>query len=218
HIDPLVTDDNDAVINYKEAQNPLTTVTGSVGGDVKVGDLVELTINHQTYYAQVHDDHGKHVFSTEVSTLDLLMDSNIHAEVTAKDAAGNVAHGHDDMPVDIDTHADAGITIDSAMNWRGWDLPAGNHPEFVTVTGHVAPDAKLNDLVTVDVGNNTHLETHVVTLPDGKLGYTLDILTSYWNNDGNITVSITTHDDHGNTATAVEHKFIDLPWVNNTYT
>ena len=218
HIDPLVTDDNDAVINYKEAHNPLTTVTGSVGGDVKVGDLVELTINHQTYYAQVHDDHGKHVFSTEVSTLDLLMDSNIHAEVTAKDAAGNVAHGHDDMPVDIDTVADAGITIDSAMNWRGWDLPAGNHPEFVTVTGHVAPDAKLNDLVTVDVGNNTHLDTHVVTLPDGKLGYTLDILSSYWNDDGNITVSITTHDDHGNTATAVEHKFIDLPWVNHTYT
>ena len=215
HIDPLVTDDNDAVINYKEAHNPLTTVTGSVGGDVKVGDLVELTINHQTYYAQVHDDHGKHVFRTEVSTLDLLMDPNIHAEVTAKDAAGNVAHGHDDMPVVIDTVADAGITIDSAMSQGGQVLNPGNRPEFITVTGHVSPDAQPGDWVTIDVGDNSHLQTQVTTLPDGTLGYTMNIISGYWGDNGNITVSITTHDNHGNTATAVEHKFIDLPWLGN---
>ncbi|WP_336284842.1 retention module-containing protein [Citrobacter arsenatis] len=218
HIDPIVTDSGDAVINHDEALKPQTTVTGTVGGDVKVGDTVELTINHQIYYAQVEDHNGQRVFSTKVSTLDLLMDPNIHAEVTAKDDAGNIAHGHDDMPVVVDTVADAGITIDSALSWQGMALPAGNRPEFVTVTGHVTPDAKFNDLVTVDVGNNKHLETHVITLPDGQLGYTLDILFQDWNNNGNITVSITTHDDHGNTATAVEHKFIDLPWVTNTYT
>lgn len=218
HIDPIVTGSGDAVINHDEALKPQTTVTGTVGGDVKIGDTVELTINHQIYYAQVEDHNGQRAFSTKVSTLDLLMDPHIHAEVTAKDDAGNIAHGHDGMPVLVDTVADAGITIDSALSWRGWALPAGNRPEFVTVTGHVTPDAKLNDLVTVDVGNNTHLETHVITLPDGQLGYTLDILSQDWNNNGNITVSITTHDDHGNTATAVEHKFIDLPWVTQTYT
>lgn len=218
HIDPIVTGSGDAVINHDEALKPQTTVTGTVGGDVKIGDTVELTINHQIYYAQVEDHGGQRAFSTKVSTLDLLMDPKIHAEVTAKDDAGNIAHGHDDMPVVVDTVADAGITIDSALSWRGWALPAGNRPEFVTVTGHVTPDAKLNDLVTVDVGNNTHLETHVITLHDGQLGYTLDILSQDWNNNGNITVSITTHDDHGNTATAVEHKFIDLPWVTQTYT
>lgn len=37
HIDPLVTDHNDNVISYKDAHNPLTTVTGTVGGDVRVG-------------------------------------------------------------------------------------------------------------------------------------------------------------------------------------
>ncbi|HBU6169179.1 TPA: retention module-containing protein [Citrobacter freundii] len=218
HIDPLVTDDRDAVINGKEAHNPLTTVTGSVGGDVQVGDLVTLTINNQTYYAQVRDDHGQHVFSTEVSTLDLLMDPNIQAKVSATDAAGNVANGQDSLSVVIDTVADAGITIDSAMSWKGWALPAGYRPEFVTVTGHVAPDARFDDLVTVDVGNNKHLETHVITLQDGQLGYTLDILSQDWNDNGNITVSITTNDNHGNTATAVEHKFVDLPWITNTYT
>ena len=218
HIDPIFTGSGDAVINHDEALKPQTTVTGTVGGDVKIGDTVELTINHQIYYAQVEDHGGQRAFSTKVSTLDLLMDPKIHAEVTAKDDAGNIAHGHDDMPVVVDTVADAGITIDSALSWRGWALPAGNRPEFVTVTGHVTPDAKLNDLVTVDVGNNTHLETHVITLHDGQLGYTLDILSQDWNNNGNITVSITTHDDHGNTATAVEHKFIDLPWVTQTYT
>ncbi|WP_236874167.1 retention module-containing protein [Citrobacter portucalensis] len=218
HIDPIVTDSGDEVINHDEALKQQTTVTGTVGGDVKIGDMVELTINHQTYFARVENQNGQHVFSTKVSTLDLLMDPNIHAEVTAKDDAGNIARGYDDMPVLVDTVADAGITIDSALSWQGMALPAGNRPEFVTVTGHVTPDAKFNDLVTVDVGNNNHLETHVITLPDGQLGYTLDILFQDWNNNGNITVSITTHDDHGNTATAVEHKFIDLPWVTNTYT
>ena len=218
HIDPIVTDSGDAVINHDEALKQQTTVTGTVGGDVKIGDMVELTINHQTYFARVENQNGQHVFSTKVSTLDLLMDPNIHAEVTAKDDAGNIARGYDDKPVLVDTVADAGITIDSALSWQGMALPAGNRPEFVTVTGHVTPDAKFNDLVTVDVGNNKHLETHVITLPDGQLGYTLDILFQDWNNNGNITVSITTHDDHGNTATAVEHKFIDLPWVTNTYT
>ena len=216
HIDPIVTADKDSVINYDEAHHPLTHVTGTVGGDVQVGDWVELTINHQTYYAQVKDNHGQHIFSTDVSTLDLLIDANIDAKVTAKDAAGNVAHGYDHRSVEIDTLADAGITIDSATTWRGGALPAGNRPEFVTVTGTVTPDARIGDLVTVDVGNNHHPETHVIPLPGGKLGYSLDILTQDWNDDGNITVSITTHDDHGNTATAVEHKFIDLPWITNT--
>ena len=213
HIDPLVTDHNDDVISYKDAHNPLTTVTGTVGGDVRVGDLVELTINHQTYYAPVQDgSNGQHVFSTQVSTLDLLMDPNIHAEVTAKDAAGNVAYGHDDRPVVIDTHADAGITIDSVVSQGGQALNPKGRPEFITVTGHVAPDAHFGDLVTIDVGIS-HLQTSVITLPDGTLGYTMDIISGTWHDNGNITVSITTHDNHGNTATAVEHKFIDLPWL-----
>ncbi|MCX9064648.1 retention module-containing protein [Citrobacter portucalensis] len=222
HIDPLVTDHNDDVISYKDAHNPLTTVTGSVGGDVKVGDLVELTINHQNYYAQVQDDHGKHVFSTEVSTLDLLMDPNIHAEVTAKDAAGNVAHGHDDMPVVIDTLADAGITIDSASSGRppgnpiANNLLPGSRPDFIAITGHVVPDAVIGDTVTITVGHGFVLTTQVITLPDGQLGYQADIGSDKFADNGDILVSITTHDNHGNTATATEHKFIDLPWLHYT--
>ncbi|MDA8498943.1 retention module-containing protein [Citrobacter sp. Igbk 17] len=221
-IDPLVTDDHDAVINYKEAHNPLTTVTGSVGGDVKVGDLVELTINHQTYYAQVQDDHGKHVFRTEVSTLDLLMDPNIHAGVTAKDAAGNVAHGYADMPVVIDTLADAGITIDSASSGRppgnpiANNLLPGSRPDFIAITGHVVPDAVIGDTVTITVGHGFVLTTQVITLPDGQLGYQADIGSDKFADNGDILVSITTHDNHGNTATATEHKFIDLPWLHYT--
>ena len=216
HIDPLVTDHNDDVISYKDAHNPQTTVTGSVGGDVRVGDQVELTINNQTYYAEVKDNgNGQHVFSTQVSTLDLLMDPNIKADVTAKDAAGNVAHGHDDRPVEIDTHADAGIYIESAKAWPYVGYAPGSHPEFIRVEGYVTPDAQFGDLVTIDVGGN-HLQTQVITMPNGALGYTLDILSSKWNDNGNITVSITTHDNHGNTATAVEHRFIDLPWMTPT--
>nr|WP_289711033.1 Ig-like domain-containing protein [Citrobacter portucalensis] len=214
HIDPIVTDSGDAVINHDEALKQQTTVTGTVGGDVKIGDMVELTINHQTYFARVENQNGQHVFSTKVSTLDLLMDPNIHAEVTAKDDAGNIARGYDDMPVLVDTVADAGITIDSAVSEGNQALDPGSRPEFVTVTGHVAPDAQSGDVVTVDVGGS-QLQTNVITLPDGKLGYTFNVVSGGWHDDGNITVSITTHDDHGNTATAVEHKFIDLPWLGN---
>jgi ribosomal 50S subunit-recycling heat shock protein len=222
NIDPIVTDDGDAVINHDEALNPQTTVTGTVGGDVNVGDTVELSINQQSYYAKVADDNGQHVFSTRVSTLDLLMDPNIHAEVTAKDNAGNIAHGHDDMPVQVDTVADAGITIDTASNGLppgqtvANDLLAGGRPDYITVTGHVDPDAIVGNTITITVGHGIVYTTYVKTLADGTLGYQANIGTGDLADDGNILVSITTHDNHGNTATATEHKFIDLPWLHHT--
>ncbi|MDM2900590.1 Ig-like domain-containing protein, partial [Citrobacter sp. Cpo037] len=221
-IDPIVTNDGDAVINHDEALNPETTVTGTVGGDVKIGDMVELTINHQTYFARVENQNGQHVFSTKVSTLDLLMDPNIHAEVTAKDDAGNIARATDDRPVVIDTTADAGITIDAVFSsippgmTVANDLGPGSRPDYITVTGHVDPDAVRGDHVTITVGHGTSITTDVFYLPDGKLGYQTNIGSDNFDDDGNITVAITTHDDHGNIATATEHKFIDLPWLHNT--
>lgn len=213
HIDPLVTDLNDSVISFNDAHNPLTKVSGTVEGDVGVGDFVLLTINNQSYYAPVQDSHGQRVFSTQVSTLDLLMDPKIHASVSATDAAGNTAQGYDDMNVAIDTVAEIGITIDSAKNWVPQDLNAGARPDYVTVVGHVDHDAQRGDPVYVDVGHGHRMKTAVDVLPDGKLGYTLNISTDYWDNDGNITVTVVGHDQYGNTATAVAHKYYDLPWV-----
>ena len=221
HINPIVTADHDSVINYNEAHNPLTTVTGTVGGDVLVGDWVELTVNNQVYYAQVQDSNGQHTFSADVSTLDLLLDPNIHAKVSATDAAGNVAYGHDDRPVVIDTHADARITIDSMTTGllpnmtTPQDLAPGRKPDYVIVTGHVDPDAKLNDEVILIVGNGIRYTTHVIELPGHILGFQASVSTGDLGDNGNITVSITTHDDHGNTATATDHKLIDLPWTHN---
>ncbi|MHA0627701.1 retention module-containing protein [Citrobacter portucalensis] len=222
HIDPILTDSGDEVINHDEALKQQTTVTGTVDGDVKIGDMVELTINHQTYFARVENQNGQHVFSTKVSTLDLLMDPNIHAEVTAKDDAGNIARGYDDMPVLVDTVADARITIDTASNGLppgqtvANDLPPGYRPDYISVSGHVDPDAIKGDTITITVGKGIVYTTHVVTLADGTLGYQTNIGTGDLADDGNIVVSITTHDNHGNTATATEHKFIDLPWLHNT--
>ena len=221
-IDSIVTGDGDAVINHDEALNPETTVTGTVGGDVKIGDMVELTINHQTYFARVENQNGQHVFSTKVSTLDLLMDPNIHAEVTAKDDAGNIARATDDRPVVIDTTADAGITIDAAFSTAppgmtvANNLGPGSRPDYITVTGHVDPDAVPGDHVTITVGHGTTITTEVVYLQDGKLGYQENIGSDNFDDNGNITVAITTHDNHGNTATATEHKVIDLPWLHHT--
>lgn len=65
--------------------------------------------------------------------------------------------------------------------------------------------------MTITVGHGVVITTQVTKLPDGKLGYQANISSDKFDNDGNIVVSITTHDNHGNTATAAEHKFINLP-------
>lgn len=62
------------------------------------------------------------------------MSPKIHAEVSATDAAGNVARGYDSMAVVVDTVADAGITIDTASN----GLPPGQ-----TVANDLLPAADL---------------------------------------------------------------------------
>lgn len=121
----------------------------------------------------------------------------------------------------IDTHADARITIDSMTTGllpnmtTPQDLAPGRKPDYVIVTGHVDPDAKLNDEVILIVGNGIRYTTHVIELPNHILGFQASVSTGDLGDNGNITVSITTHDDHGNTATATDHKLIDLPWTHN---
>ncbi|WP_323594122.1 Ig-like domain-containing protein, partial [Aliarcobacter butzleri] len=102
----------DGVINLKESQETNTTITGTVGADVKVGDTVTVTVNGKEVTTKVVDGNK---WSVEVKTSDLLADSDkqVEAKVTTKDSAGNEATASADKGYAVDTTLpEAEITID----------------------------------------------------------------------------------------------------------
>ncbi|MGL6453163.1 Ig-like domain-containing protein, partial [Aeromonas veronii] len=77
----------DDVINAAESGQDIA-VTGQVGGDVQVGDIVTLTVNGKAFTGTVAADKS---FSIDVPGSDLVADGDkvIDASVTTTDAAGN---------------------------------------------------------------------------------------------------------------------------------
>jgi plastocyanin len=70
-------------------------VTGTVGGDVQVGDTVTLTVNGNSSYTGLVQ--AGLTFSIDVAGSDLAADTNVHASVNTTDAAGNTATATDDQ-------------------------------------------------------------------------------------------------------------------------
>ena len=62
-------------------------MTGAVGDDVQVGDTVTLTVNGNSCYTGLVL--ADFTFSIDVAGSDLAAAPNVHASVTATDAAGN---------------------------------------------------------------------------------------------------------------------------------
>src|SRR5690606_532797 len=71
----------DDVINLAESQSTIA-ITGSVGGDAKVGDTVTLTVNGETYTGVVQVGN---TFSINVAGSDLAADTAVAASVTTFD-------------------------------------------------------------------------------------------------------------------------------------
>src|ERR1044071_2970386 len=76
----------------RRATRGTVRITGTVGGDAKVGDTVTLTVNGNTYTGTVAV--GK-TFSINVAGADLAASTIINASVTSTDAAGNVGTASD---------------------------------------------------------------------------------------------------------------------------
>ncbi|WP_146742983.1 MULTISPECIES: Ig-like domain-containing protein, partial [Lonsdalea] len=83
-----VTSDN--TLNIAEAGQP-QAIIGRVGNDVQVGDTVTVTIGDQSYQTTVTASDNGNVWSVNVPGDVLAGNSQIHAEVTTTDAAGNPA-------------------------------------------------------------------------------------------------------------------------------
>ena len=106
-----ITGDN--IINAAEAADTTVAISGTVGGDVQVGDTVTLTVNGNSSYTGLVQ--AGLTFSIRSRAAILRSDSDVHASVTATDAAGNTTTATDDQAYTVDTVAPSvAITDDEA--------------------------------------------------------------------------------------------------------
>ncbi|MFQ2271810.1 Ig-like domain-containing protein, partial [Aeromonas enteropelogenes] len=159
------------VINATEAGQQIP-VTGSVGGDVKVGDTVTLTVNGKTFTGTVAADK---TFSINVPGSDLVADGDktIDASVTTTDAAGNSTTATDNEGYGVDTTAASTPTVtivdDSNNDQQLTKAEIGNDQVQVrAVINHA--DLLAGGKVTLTINNGGVNSTVQLTLKaDGTL-------------------------------------------------
>ncbi|MFN4238884.1 MAG: retention module-containing protein, partial [Vogesella sp.] len=166
----------DDVINAAESKQDIA-ITGSVGGDVKAGDTVTLTVNGKTFTGTVAADK---TFSIPVPGADLVADSDktIDASVTTTDAAGNSTTATASEGYSVDTTAPTltaqldpasdsgtpgdGITNDNTPTLSGTGEP-GNTITVTSPTGEV--------MITTVQPDGTWSVTPTQPLPDGAANF-----------------------------------------------
>ena len=184
----------DNIVNAAEAGGTVA-VTGTVGGDVQVGDTVTLTVNGNSSYTGLVQ--AGLTFSIDVAGSDLAADTNVHASVTTTDAAGNTATATDDQAYTVDTVAPvASITLDAitADNIVNAAEAAGT----VAVTGTVGGDVEDSDIITLTVNGVAYTGTSTGGV------FSIDVAGSGLLADPDLTVdaSVTATDASGNATTA----------------
>ncbi|WP_305812674.1 retention module-containing protein [Photobacterium leiognathi] len=189
----------DGVVNQEESEGKVP-VTGTVGGDVKEGDTVTITVNGKDYTTTVGKD-GSWTVDVDGSDLVENGDNPIHATVTTCDGAGHCATADNDKGYDIDTDINAQITIDSISQDDVVTAAESHSPQ--TITGTVGGDVKAGDIVTV-ILDGKEIGKATVVNNNGKLEWSLDVDGKTLLQAGVDTVSatVTATDDAGNSATA----------------
>ncbi|MGL4351575.1 MAG: Ig-like domain-containing protein, partial [Plesiomonas shigelloides] len=198
-LDPNITADD--IINAAEAGQQIP-VSGTVGGDFKVGDTVTLTVNNKQFTGTVQGTDGR--FTINVPGSDLVADSDhiIDASVTSTDAAGNSNTATDTEgygvdvtpPVCLAIELDPNITPDDIIN-------AAEKGQIIPVTGHVTGEYKMGDTVTLTVNGNTF--TGPVTA-EGMFSINVPGSDLAADPDKTIDASVTSTDAAGNSMTATD--------------
>ncbi|MGN5140420.1 Ig-like domain-containing protein [Aeromonas caviae] len=141
----------DDVINAAESKQDIA-VTGRVGGDVKEGDTVTLTVNGKAFTGLVLADK---TFSINVPGSDLVADGDkvIDAKVTTTDAAGNSTTATDTEGYSVDTLAPSVVVhiVDD-------QLTVGETSDVTFTFSEQVKDFEVGDL-TVEGGTVTGLTT-----------------------------------------------------------
>ncbi|QJQ07236.1 Ig-like domain-containing protein [Undibacterium piscinae] len=193
----------DDIVNAAESNKPVT-LSGTVGGDAKAGDIVTLTVGTHTYNATVTGTAGNYSYSVAVPGADLLGNGNVHASVSSTDAAGNPAVATADHTYTVDTTASASITIATVAGDDIVNAAESNKP--VTLSGTVGGDAKAGDIVTLTVGTHTYNAT--VTGTAGNYSYSVAVPGADLLGNGNVHASVSSTDTAGNPAVATaDHTY-----------
>ncbi|WP_122984183.1 Ig-like domain-containing protein, partial [Citrobacter portucalensis] len=144
-----VTDDN--FINIKEStdHNGKTTISGTVSGDAKEYDTVELVINGQHYSGTVEKlANGGLGYHIPVDTQNLVNDPVFHASIHTTDSHGNETTATVERSVGLDLNASASIGIDTVAS-DDIISKAESDLHKTIITGPVGGDAQKDDVVTL---------------------------------------------------------------------
>ncbi|MFP1929790.1 retention module-containing protein, partial [Lonsdalea quercina] len=195
-IDPITADDRINLAESGETQ----TITGRVGGEVKIGDTVTVTIGGNTYKTSVvDDDDGNYVWSVDVAGSTLADNSQIHAEVTTTDDAGNLTTATGDRSYEVDLVApEASITIDDVTSDNTVNIAEAGQPQ--SITGRVGNDVQVGDTVTVTIGDQSYQTT--VTASDNGNVWSVSVPGEVLAGNNEIHAEVTTTDAAGNPTTA----------------
>ncbi|WP_144396229.1 Ig-like domain-containing protein, partial [Photobacterium piscicola] len=190
-----ITGDNE--ITQQEGHQQSIAITGTVGGQVQVGDKVVVTINGTDYNTQVE---AGNTWSVNVTGKDVLHADKATATVTTSYSSHNdTANSEENYQVGIN----AGVTITTI----GGDNVINENESHgkVPVTGTVGGDVKVGDTVTITVDGKA-VGTATVENHNGKLTWTAEVDGSVLDNatTDNVTATVTTHDEAGHSATATD--------------
>ncbi|WP_318440076.1 retention module-containing protein [Photobacterium leiognathi] len=204
-----ITSDN--VINEKEATEK-QLLHGDVGGDVKVGDNVTITLDGHDYTTKVIERNGKLGWQLEVagSVLANVTADQISASVSISDNAGNSETATATHDYKVAT-LDVSVTVDTINGGKAITGEEHDNNTPITVTGSVGGDAKVGDTVTLHFGDQS-VDVKVEDHGAGKLGYTAHVPGGYFepnqNNGftGEVNATISISDSYGNDALADAQK------------
>ena len=205
----------DGWINAEEAKAENTTVSGTVGGDAKVGDVVQLDVNGHHYTADVvAGPDGTLVWQTEVKTSDLLADPKVNGTITIRDEAGNVATARDSELVKVDTTISVIVTIDPVtgddfLSFSETNKLPGEDSPLIKVTGTVTGEATIDDVVEVKVGD-VIVRVPVQEDEEGNLFWEAEFRADNLMKNPEVSASITIEDPAGNTASDTAERPVKI--------
>ncbi|MFN1584678.1 Ig-like domain-containing protein, partial [Vibrio rotiferianus] len=178
NLDPIVVG-NDNTINEAESTGKVT-LSGTVGGDVKIGDTVTLALgeNLLTTVKVVDLGNDQLGFSVDVDASELVGfdGKSVTASVTVTDEAGNSVEKSDTETYQVDVAAPAAsINLDPIVVGDDNVINQAEATGQVTLTGAVGGEVVEGDTVQLKLGDNLLAEVEVIKLADGKLGFSADV-------------------------------------------
>ncbi|MET3121823.1 hypothetical protein AAKU67_001411, partial [Oxalobacteraceae bacterium GrIS 2.11] len=171
-------------------------VTGTVSGNVPIGNTVTLTVDGHTYTGTVQAG-GTYSIAVPGTILANASTDSIHASISSTDAAGNTATASADSPYSVELAAPAiSISINPIPTVNGAEASSSNP---VNVTGKVSDNVPVGDTVTLTIAG--HIYTGTVQVGGTySIGIPGNVLASAPLDS--IHASLSSTDAAGNTATA----------------